>query len=164
MFSRIITFFTKAPITVAAPVPAPATGESLLWAVSRGALLLSIQNAGFAGDPQSCRDSVFAALRSQLASRPVVFTDDPAQAGDPAYHLILAFAPAAGLSATQLAQGQFRPRPPEPGLHLLLALCHEDQALTWVEGRLGACDGIDDPAFAKLIRQSFRDLLRLLPP
>jgi len=77
--------------------------------------------------------------------------------------LILAFEPAKDLSAGQLARNELRPRPASAGLHILLVFAREDQALTWVEGRIGDFTSVEDKAFAALLRQSMRELLKKLP-
>lgn len=103
------------------------------------------------------------ALSIPLARRPLHFTFDERQAGDAAYRLILAFQPAANLSAAQLARGEFRPRPQNDGLSLLLVFAREQEAMTWVEGRVGGDASPGNPAFSKLLRQAFRELLSHLP-
>lgn len=165
MFNRILSIFRKIPVTITAPVSAPATDASLSWAVAKGALLLYLQNAPPSLSQLEYEKIVLAALEKPLASRPVSFTLDPAQAGDAAYRLILALNPARSLSADQLARGVFHTEDNgKGGLRLLLILAHQEQALTWVEGRLGRCDGAQDPAFATLLRQAMRDLLAHLSP
>lgn|GEM_PF-6679524 len=163
LFKQIISIFRQMPSTVAAPVSAPATGNSLLWAAAKGDLLLFLQNDSFAGSAETCRTAVAEALSIPLARRPLRFTFEASQAGDAAYRLILAFQPAASLSASQLARGEFHPRPPGDGLSLLLVFAHEQEAMTWVEGRVGGDASPDNPAFATLLQQSFRDLLSHLP-
>jgi hypothetical protein len=163
MFQRIISIFRKMPITVAAPISAPATKESLLWAVSKGALLLFLQNEAFSNQGALCRKAVMESLAAPLSSRPIHFTYDPQKAGDAAFRLILAFEPAKDLSAGQLARNEFRPRPASAGLHILLVFAREEEALSWVEGRIGDLSGIDDKAFTALLRQCVRELLGKLP-
>lgn len=164
MFQRIISIFRKMPVTVAAPVSAPATSESLRWAVSKGALLLRLQNEAFSGQGAFCQQIVMEALAAPLASRPVHFTYDIENAGDSAFRLILAFEPAKDLSAAQLARNEFRPRPSSAGLHILLVFARGEEALSWVEGRIGDFSGLADKAFAALLRQSFREILGKLSP
>ena len=163
MFQRIISIFRKMPITVAAPISAPATSETLLWAVSKGPLLLLLQNEAFSNQGAFCRKAVLEFLAVPLASRPVRVTYDLQDSGDSALRLILAFEPAKDLSAGQLARNEFRPRPASAGLHILLVFAREDQALTWVEGRIGDFTSVEDKAFAALLRQSMRELLKKLP-
>ena len=163
MFQRIISIFRKMPITIAAPISAPATSESLLWAISKGPLLLLLQNEAFSNQGALCRKAVLEALAAPLASRPVRITYDLQDSGDSALRLILAFEPAKDLSAGQLARNEFRPRPASAGLHVLLVFAREDLALTWVEGRINDFAGLEEPSFAALLRQSMRELLKKLP-
>lgn len=102
-------------------------------------------------------------LTKPLASRPIRFTYDIEDAGDSAFGLILAFEPAKDLSAAQLARNKFQPRPASTGLHILLVFARGEEALTWVEGRIGDFSGLEDEAFAALLQQCFRELLKGLP-
>lgn len=149
------------PATVPGSYRSPAAASVLVYATSRGPMLIEVHGDPFGLGPALFRTLVAQAMSGATPARPFRFTADPADAPARKVRVVVAFDPTPVLSAADLCAGQVASAAPgRPGerVALLAALCDGDQVLASVSGWVAKVDGPDDRRFRQLLTQAAREL------
>lgn len=147
------------PATLAGTWRSPATWSSMVYATTKGPMLIEVHGSPF-GDPAAeFRAALAAAMTNKVFGRPTAFTPTPEQAPQPRYRVVLAFNPPPDTDARALCEGRVATAiGPVEKITVQGAFCDGTTLLASVQGWVAKASGRDDPRFLQLIEQITREL------
>lgn len=147
------------PATVSGTWRSPATWSSLVYATSKGPLLVEVHGSPFGDAAPEFRAALAAAMTDKVFGRPTAFTADPQAAPQPRYRVVLAFNPPADTDAHALCRGEVATAAaPAERITVQGAFCDGTTLLASVQGWVAKVQGRDDRRFLQLIAQLTREL------
>ncbi|MGE5477254.1 MAG: hypothetical protein ACM3Q1_11405 [Bacteroidales bacterium] len=150
------------PATIAGTWRSPAAWSSLVYATSKGPLLIEVHGAPFAEAPAEFRTTLAMMMTNRVFGRPTAFTADPAVAPQPRYRVVLAFNPAPATDARDLCQGTVAVSADAVAenarLTVQAAFCDGATVLASIQGWVAKVGGSKDRRFVQLMEQLTREL------
>jgi hypothetical protein len=159
MGAALVSGCGDGPATVAGTWRSPAAWSSMIYATSKGPMLIEVHGDPFGQDAAGFRAQLAAAMTNQLMGRATAFTADPALAPEPRYRVVLAFNAPDNADAHHLCQGRVATAAvPWEKVTVLGAFCDGGTLLASVRGWVVKVDGPGDKRFRQLMGQVVRDL------
>lgn len=147
------------PATVAGTWRSPATWSSMIYATSKGPMLIEVHGDPFGQNAADFRGQLAQAMTDKVMGRATAFTADPALAPQPRYRVVLAFNAPGNTDARHLCEGRVATAAvPSEKITVLGAFCDGESLLASVRGWVVKVDGPGDKRFRQLIAQVVRDL------
>ncbi|MBC7952037.1 MAG: hypothetical protein H7Z12_09510 [Rhodospirillaceae bacterium] len=147
------------PATVAGTWRSPAAWSSMIYATSKGPMLIEVHGDPFGLDAAGFRSQLAQVMTNQIMGRATAFTADPEAAPQPRYRVVLAFNAPDTADARHLCEGRIATAiAPSEKVTVLGAFCDGGTLLASVRGWVVKVDGPDDKRFRQLISQVVRDL------
>lgn len=147
------------PATVAGTWRSPAAWSSMIYATSKGPLLIEVHGDPFGQDAAGFRTQLAEAMTNQIFGRPTAFTADPERAPEPRYRVVLAFNAPDSTDARQLCTGRVATAAKGgERVAVLGAFCDGGTLLASVTGWVAKVDSPGDKRFRQLMGQVVRDL------
>lgn len=160
---RLLSGLRDAPRTTVRFRDPAGPAQRMQWAASRGPILAVIHHQPFPAEPPER----FAAVALGAMSRAIAeyrglrFTTNPAEAGDRAFRVILAFDAPRTVAGSALCRSASPPCQPGDGLTLLAVFCQEDRVLSEVYGSVGGAGlALEAERFRQLMVQTAFGLFR----
>lgn len=122
-------------------------------ATRNGALLTTISGNPFGGDKTAFDARVLHRMRGQNRGVPAAFVTAGDRRTDPAYRIVVAFNPAAGVTSDDLCRnrGGMERRTDAATLTMKIAFCQGESARSGAAGHVTDVTGVGDSRFADLV-------------
>jgi len=126
------------------------------YAHRKGAIEAVVAGDPFGGDQAAFGTRVRALMKGQNRGQPADFVAAQGPRTDPLYKTVVVFDPVPGIGADEMCRkaGKVPTRPASDELHMSIAFCEGDTARSAAEGYAQKVAGPDDPAFARLVRET----------
>lgn len=161
-FAALLLAGCGGPVTVPSFEPSRVGWSSMVYAASRGPILIEVQGNPFGLPPPALAATVAGAMRGAVVGHPVGFTADPGQATAPNFRVVVVLQPSPGLDEDDVCAGRpaFLAGVPPGQVAAFGAFCNGGRALTYTRGSVQGVGGAGDPRFLALMNQVARDLFR----
>lgn len=152
------------PATVAGTWRSPAAWSSMIYATSKGPMLIEVHGDPFGQNAADFRAQLAEVMTNKIMGRATAFTADPALAPQPRYRVVLAFNAPDNADARHLCEGSVATAAaPSEKVTVLGAFCDGGTLLASVRGWVVKVDGPGDTRFRQLMAQVVRDLFGNAP-
>ena len=123
---------------------------------------LEIYGNPFDVSKQELGDVMTSAMSGANFGQPLDFTTAPPEGFNSPYSLVVLFDPARNAKANKICVDRDQPTAPtEVGVKAMMVVCSSDVRISSAVASVGSVKDPNDPAFARMLKQS---LLVLLPP
>ena len=127
-----------------------------------GVMPLEIYGNPFDVSKQELDSAMTDAMSGANFGQPLEFTTHPPEDFASPYSLVVLFNPALGAKANKICGDRDQPTAPtEVGVKAMLVVCSSDVRISSLVASVGGVSDPNDPAFARLLKQT---LIVLLPP
>lgn len=157
--AAVVSGCEDGPATVGGTWRSPAAWSSMIYATSKGPMLIEVHGNPFGQDATGFRTELAEAMTNQIFGRPTAFTADVGQAPQPRYRVVLAFNAPDSTDARQLCEGPVATAAiGGERVTVLGAFCDGATLLASVKGWVAKVDGSGDKRFRQLMGQVVRDM------
>lgn len=166
----LITAFLSAPSANAgvisySEIQTPYSPSEVSYAASHRDLRVVVKGNPFPGrtSPEAAARAVVAAMGDQPGWFVTRYTLDPGETARGLYKVVWLFGVPANTSIYGICRKDAAPAIGK-GEVVMAAFCRGERALSYLAGRMGAVDSVDDPGFRRFVRMATRALFPFVDP